>query len=324
MDKKLNILFMGSPEFAAHCLDQLVADGFNIVACITGPDRKKGRGLKLAESEVKQCAVSHNIPVFQPTNLKDESFINEMKTLNIDLGVVVAFRMLPEVLWNLPALGTINLHASLLPDYRGAAPINWAIINGEIKTGITTFFLKHEIDTGDVIMREEVPIGKDTNAGELHDQLMNRGALLLSDSVKKIEVGKYEVMDQSEFISDGQFIHKAPKIFKEDCRIDWQKKSSAIHNLIRGLSPYPVAWSKFLTKSGKELIFKVYKSEVTAIPSPDNSKALIANEENEMLIKTSDFYLKITEIQVEGKQRMLVSDFLRGFNLDEVNLIKES
>jgi methionyl-tRNA formyltransferase len=321
MAKKLNILFMGSPEFAAHCLDQLVADGFNIKACITGPDRKKGRGLKLAESAVKTSAKKNQIPVYQPTNLKDASFISQMKELNLDLGIVVAFRMLPEVLWNLPRLGTINLHASLLPNYRGAAPINWAIINGEVKTGITTFFLKHEIDTGDVILRAEVPIGKDMCAGELHDKLMQDGALLLSDSVKLIESGEYQVMDQAALESEEHILHKAPKIFKEDCRIDWDKKAAKVHNLIRGLSPYPAAWSKFLTKSGKELIFKVYKSEVTAIPSPKKAKVLITNEENEMLIKTSDFYLKITDIQIEGKQRMFVSDFLRGFNLDEVTLI---
>ena len=312
---------MGSPEFAAQSLERLLKDGFRVSAVITGPDRQKGRGLKVTESTVKTSAKNHNIPVFQPENLKDTNFLEEMKSFEFDLGIVVAFRMLPEVLWSMPKLGTINLHASLLPNYRGAAPINWAIMNGEEKTGLTTFFLKHKIDTGDVILQEEVEIGPEMNAGELHDLLMEKGGRILSESVKKIQDGQTVLINQESLKKNFSTLHPAPKIFKQDAQINWKTPVKEIHNHIRGLSPHPGAWGKFLTKSGKEVIFKVYKSEVTDLPSAGKSKEVNLKETAGFIVGTEDFYLKILEIQVEGKQKMPVDEFLRGFALDDVKII---
>ena len=318
MADKLRILFMGSPEFASRSLEQLISDGFNVVGVITGPDRKKGRGQALAQSAVKQTALKNDLPVFQPTNLKDENFQQTIAALNPDLGVVVAFRMLPEKVWNMPRLGTINLHASLLPDYRGAAPINWAIINGEKETGLTTFFLKHEIDTGDVILRKSQTISDDMNAGQLHDILMEKGARLLSDSVALIEGGDYSTIDQQELNAD-KTLNKAPKIFKNDCRIDWNRDAQSLFNFIRGLSPYPGAWST-LTKNDKEAIFKVYSSQVSDKKSSGCEGKILKNDNHGFMVGTKDFYLKLLTIQVEGKKRMKTEDFLKGFSLENTSI----
>ena len=322
MTKKLNIIFMGTPDFAARSLEQIVEDGFNVVGVITATDKKKGRGQNISESAVKTSAQKLNIPVFQPTNLKDDSFQNEIRKLNPDLGVVVAFRMLPESIWNMPDLGTINLHASLLPNYRGAAPINWAIINGEKESGITTFFLKHEIDTGDVILQEKVPITKDMDAGTLHDILMINGAKLLSRSIELIEKGKYQRIDQSTMAEKGLEINKAPKIFKEDCEIKWDRTSIEIHNFIRGLSPYPGAWCKLLINQSKELIFKVYKSAITDIDSRGKAGSLQVKDNERLLVGTSDRFIDLIEVQLEGKKRLKVSEFLKGISLSDASILK--
>ena len=324
MEKKLRILFMGSPDFAATSLKKLVEDGFNVVGAITTPDRKKGRGQKLGESAVKQAALALNIPVFQPTNLKDETFLEEMKNLDLDLGIVVAFRMLPEKLWDMPRMGTMNLHASLLPDYRGAAPINWAIINGEKRTGITTFFLKHEIDTGDVLLREEVEIGPSMTAGDLHDLLMEKGAILLSRSAGMVENGEFETSSQLKGGIDEDRLKRAPKIFKDDCKVDWNQDAVNVFNLIRGLSPYPAAWSTFLTKSGKELTFKIFRAELTDTSTEMKGNNPIKYNKEELLIGASDYYLRIIELQLEGKKRMTAKDFMKGFDLSEASIKPQS
>jgi len=310
---------MGSPLFAASSLEELIKGGFNVVAVITSPNRKKGRGQLVTESDVKKIALKYRIPVFQPNNLKDELFIKAISQLNPDLGVVVAFRMLPEILWTLPTKGTINLHASLLPNYRGAAPINWVLINGEKKTGITTFFLKHEIDTGDVLLQEEIPIAQNMDAGVLHDELMMKGAELLSKTVELIENNNYQIIEQKELVQNVDTLLKAPKIFKNDCEINWENEAQIIYNFIRGLSPYPGAWNKLLTKSGKELIFKVYRSEISDIPSDEVGK-IVCKDKKELLIGTADFYLKILSIQIEGKKRMEIEEFLKGFNTEYLTL----
>ncbi len=312
---------MGSPDFAAKSLEKLVEDGHHVVGVVTTPDRKKGRGQKTAESAVKTSAIQLNIPVFQPTNMKDEKFLEEMNSLELDLGVVVAFRMLPEKLWNMPKLGTINLHASLLPNYRGAAPINWAIIKGERETGLTTFFLKHEIDTGDIILRERVGIGEETTAGELHDELMVKGAKLLSQSVALIQDGTYQTTSQTELKKESGHLNKAPKIFKEDCRINWNQKADTIINFIRGLSPYPTAWSVFLTNSGKEYTFKIFRAKDSGISVEQNDSQKVLVKDGELCIGATDRYVLITELQLEGKKRMATREFLKGFNIQETTVI---
>lgn len=310
---------MGSPEFAAHSLRQLIKDGFNVVGVITGPDRKSGRGQKLQESAVKQCALEFKLPVFQPTNLKNEDFRKRIEALQPDLGVVVAFRMLPESVWNLPELGTINLHASLLPNYRGAAPINWAVINGEKETGITTFFLKHEIDTGDILLQKSVQISEEMNAGKLHDLLMQEGALLLSETVKQIESESYELIDQSKLMDVTHALKKAPKIFKDDCRINWHRSMQEVYNFIRGLSPHPGAWSRLLTLNGKEYTFKIYSSEKSEMKNTDHIGNLLIKEDR-IYVGCSDFYLELKEVQLEGKKRMSAAAFIRGFETNGIQL----
>jgi len=320
MSQKLRILFMGSPEFAAHSLERLVLDGFSIVGVITVADKKQGRGQSIGISAVKQIANKYEVPVYQPTNLKNPDFVKEMQGLNLDLGVVVAFRMLPEVIWNMPKNGTVNLHASLLPDYRGAAPINWAIINGESKSGLTTFFLKHEIDTGDILLQEEIEIQKDMDAGQLHDAMKIKGAELLSQSVGKIESEDYNTKEQQPLLSNRPSLKMAPKIYKEDSKIQWDKPSTEIQNLIRGLSPYPGAWGIFLTMTGKELIFKIYNSSVSEVSSKGKSRELVSQSNDTLMIGTSDFFINVTDIQLQGKTRMNIREFLNGFSLDDIKL----
>ncbi|WP_332920104.1 methionyl-tRNA formyltransferase [Persicobacter psychrovividus] len=303
--KSLKIIFMGTPEFAVPSLKALVEAGKNVVAVITAPDKPKGRGQKLAFSPVKEYAVSQELPVLQPTNLKNPAFLEELRSYEADLQVVVAFRMLPEAVWDMPKEGTFNLHASLLPQYRGAAPINWAIINGEKETGATTFMLKHEIDTGSVMYQIKEPIHPEDNVGTVYERLMNNGAQLVVKTVDKIESGQYDLVPQNE----DQELKHAPKIFKETCEIDWNKTSEAIHNLVRGLSPYPAAWTHLKDKS-----LKIYQTEII-------DKALAAGTVDSdgktyLHYGTADGALSILDLQLQGKKRMKVTDFLRGYKFN--------
>jgi len=293
---------MGTPEFAVESLQALVEKKFNVVAVITAPDKPKGRGRKMTYSPVKSFAVEQNIPVLQPPNLKSAEFHQELKSYHANLFVVVAFRMLPEVVWSIPEYGTFNLHASLLPEYRGAAPINWAIINGERETGVTTFFIRHEIDTGNIIMQEKEPIHDDDNAGKLYERLMVKGAQLVVKTVEAIRDGSYTLTEQKEF----ECTKHAPKIFKEDCEIDWTKSSKEVFDFIRGLSPYPAAWTNL---SGKT--FKIFSTKMNGMQIQGNPGDVVTTQ-NEIFISTGDGVLKILDLQVEGKKRMTASDFLRG------------
>jgi len=315
----MRIVFLGTPEFAAHSLKVLHEANKNIVGVITAPDRKAGRGQNLQSSAVKEYAVEHGIPCLQPTNLKDPDFLKTLSELRAELQIVVAFRMLPEVVWNMPKFGTMNLHASLLPYYRGAAPINWAIINGESKTGITTFLLKHEIDTGEVLSQEEVVIDAQENAGSLHDKLMQRGAQLLLNSTNQIESGEFKTIPQSELIPDSISLDElphAPKIFREDCKIDWSKEVNSIDQLIRGLSPYPAAWTQLKRKKdGKLVNLKIYSAQ--AIKKKGTTSSFFYRSDNKLLIEAADGYLELNQLQIEGKKKMNIADFLNGINLEE-------
>lgn len=302
---ELRIIFMGTPEFAVPSLEALVENKFNVVTVITAPDKPQGRGQKLTASPVKECALKHNIPVLQPTNLKAPEFIEELKSYNANLQVVVAFRMLPEIVWSMPALGTFNLHGSLLPQYRGAAPINWAIINGEKETGVTTFFLKHEIDTGSIIFQEKESISEDDDVGTVYERLMHRGAKLVVKTVKAIEEGNYPSLPQSE----SQPIKHAPKIFKETCEVNWNQPSEAIRNFVRGLSPYPAAWTNL---NGK--VFKLFrvKSTIDSKQSTVSCGDIDTDNKTYLRVRTQDGWISILEFQPEGKKRMTVEEFFRG------------
>lgn len=302
----MKIVFMGTPDFAVASLSALVEAGFNVVGVVTAADKPAGRGQKLQESAVKQYAVSKGIPVLQPLKLKEPMFIEELRALGADLQVVVAFRMLPEVVWNMPEKGTINLHGSLLPQYRGAAPINHAIINGEQESGVTTFFLKHEIDTGDTILSATVPIAPDETAGELHDKLMQLGADLLVRTVKAVESGDY--MEQPQPQHDE--LKHAPKIFKENCQINWNQPSQTIYNMIRGLSPYPTAFTSLNDKT-----LKVFKAEMEEKEPGLSPGAFLSDGKSYLKFATKDGFIKLLDIQYEGKKRMIVEDFLRGIRL---------
>lgn len=305
----MRIIFMGTPDFAVASLKALIEAGEEVVAVVTGPDKPAGRGQKLHESAVKKFAVSQNIPVLQPVKLRDPEFLAELKSFNADLQVVVAFRMLPELVWNMPEKGTINVHASLLPNYRGAAPINHAIINGEKKSGVTTFLLQHEIDTGNILFSTEVEILDNDNAGDLHDKLMLAGAELLIRTVNAIKKNDIHPIPQDS-IDTGNLKH-APKIFKEDCLINWENDSVKIYNLIRGLSPYPTAFTHI---DGK--VLKIYESEIIIKKHDLMPGSYISDGKNELKFATKDGFLKLLEIQIEGKKRMSVSDFLRGYRLE--------
>jgi len=303
----LRIIFMGTPEFTVPSLEILVQHKFNVIAVITAPDKPQGRGQKLTPSPVKECAIKYSLPVLQPTNLKSPEFLEELKTYNANLQIVVAFRMLPEVVWSMPALGTFNLHASLLPQYRGAAPINWAIINGEKETGVTTFFLKHEIDTGSIIFQEKETILETDDAGTLYERLMHKGANLVLKTVQAIEQGDYPSLPQSEATE----IKHAPKIFKETCEINWNQSSKKVIDFIRGLSPYPAAWTKINDK-----VYKVFRCSLSNIQqSTIDSQPWTTDNKTFLTIKTTDGWVSIDEFQPEGKKRMSVSEFFRGNKL---------
>ena len=305
------IVFMGTPDFAVGILDGLIEKGFHVVSTITAPDKPAGRGQQISESAVKKYSTTHAIPVLQPTNLKDPDFVNELQQLNADLFVVVAFRMLPEIVWNMPPKGTINLHASLLPQYRGAAPINWAIVNGEAQTGVTTFFIEKEIDTGMVIERRPISIGENETAGELHDRLMELGRELVTKSVAQIESGKVERTPQ-EALLETEELKSAPKIFKPMCEVNWKESVQTIHDFCRGFSPYPTAWTKIHNKAkGESKIIKIFATLKTDIPT-GNDHRLVKDKEG-ILFPCGDFYLKVLELQPEGKRRMSAREFMAGY-----------
>lgn len=304
----LRIVFMGTPEFAVASLEALVKAGFNIVGVVTAPDKPAGRGMKMTESAVKKFAVRKGITVLQPEKLKDPVFLEALKALQADLQVVVAFRMLPELVWNMPRLGTINLHGSLLPQYRGAAPINWAVINGDKETGVTTFKLKHEIDTGDILLQERMPIGDNETAGEVHDRMKDIGASVLVETVKGLSNGSLKETPQD---NSGELRH-APKIFTATCKIDWNKPGEEIYNLIRGLSPYPAAFTDFEDKTLK--IFQAEKEWII----PDSKPGRFETDRKTYLkFACEDGYIHIKDLQMEGKKRMLVEEFLRGYRFSQ-------
>ncbi len=294
---------MGTPDFAVPSLEALIENRYNVVAVITVPDKPSGRGLKITTSPVKDVAVKNAIPVLQPTNLKDPTFLEELKSYNANLQIVVAFRMLPELVWNMPEIGTFNLHGSLLPQYRGAAPINWAIINGEKETGCTTFFLQHEIDTGDILFSEKETIGEEDNFEELYNRMKVKGAGLVLKTVKAIEKGDYKPVPQ-QFSSE---LKNAPKIHKETCKIDWNKPAEEIRNFIRGLSPYPAAWTEL---NGKTL--KIFKAKITEDSGQKKSGEIESDNKTYLNYQTGKGMLSVLELQLEGKKRMSIEEFLRG------------
>jgi methionyl-tRNA formyltransferase len=314
--KDLRIVFMGTPEFAVESLRALIKDGQNVVGVVTNTDKPTGRGQILKPSPVKVFAMENGIEVLQPASLKNEDFISRLRQLKADLQVVVAFRILPEAVWNMPRLGTFNLHASLLPYYRGAAPINWAIINGETETGVSTFFIDHDIDTGKLIFQEKVSIGKDENAGELHDKLMKIGAKLVVKTVKAISTGNYELTDQSGLLPNRE-IKKAPKINKEDCKIHWNKNIADLYNFIRGLSPYPAAWTEFISETGKLISVKIFESEINKTEHKAPLGKIESDGKSYLRIAVNSGYLNLTRLQVAGKKKLGIKNFLRGFKNPE-------
>lgn len=309
--KSLRIVFMGTPEFASTSLRRLVEEGYNVVAVVTTPDKPAGRGQKMHQSDVKLTALELGLPILQPERLRDEAFLESLKELNPDLGVVIAFRMLPEVVWAMPKFGTFNLHASLLPEYRGAAPINWAIINGEKRTGVTTFLLNHEIDKGAIIEQESIDILPDDNIGSLYDKLMNIGSALVTRTVDKIAEGNYTTVEQMHI--DESTLKPAPKIFKEDCRIDWSKGAESIHNLVRGLSPYPAAWSPLFIdgqECGSMKIFTTHTEQASIGVAPGTVRT---DGKSYVAVAAADGWVYIDEVQMAGKKRMAIKELLLGW-----------
>lgn len=306
MSKSLRIIFMGTPEFAVPSLQSLVESNSNVVAVVTVPDKPSGRGQKQTASPVKVYAESQGIPVLQPEKLRDPAFLEQLKSFHADLQVVVAFRMLPEVVWNMPSRGTFNLHSSLLPQYRGAAPINWAVINGDTETGVTTFFIEKDIDTGKIIFQDKEPIFPEDDAGSLYERLMRKGAGLVAKTVRAIEEGSYPQEPQSE----PENIKAAPKIFRETCEIDWNRPATEIHNFVRGLSPYPAAWT---TLNG--LSCKIFKTKTVEFSAEANPGEFRTDNKSYLHFRTADGWLSVLELQIEGKKRMATGDFLRGYKL---------
>ena len=309
--KSLRIVFMGTPEFASTSLRRLVEEGYNVVAVVTTPDKPAGRGQKMHQSDVKLTALELELPILQPERLREDAFLESLKELNPDLGVVIAFRMLPEVVWAMPKFGTFNLHASLLPEYRGAAPINWAIINGEKRTGVTTFLLNHEIDKGAIIEQESIDILPDDNIGSLYDKLMNIGSALVTRTVDKIAEGNYTTVEQMHI--DESTLKPAPKIFKEDCRIDWSKGAESIHNLVRGLSPYPAAWSPLFIdgqECGSMKIFTTHTEQASIGVAPGTVRT---DGKSYVAVAAADGWVYIDEVQMAGKRRMAIKELLLGW-----------
>ena len=305
--RECRIVFLGTPDFAVAVLKKMVEEQLQVVGVVTAPDKPAGRGMQLSQSAVKQFAVAHDLPVLQPVKLKDESFLSDLRALKADVQVVVAFRMLPEQVWNMPPLGTINLHASLLPRYRGAAPINWAIINGERETGITTFRLQHAIDTGDVLKRISISIGDQETAGELHDRMKDLGAALVVETLREYCEGRLQPVPQSA-IQEYTDLPIAPKLYTETCRIDWNRSAEQIFNLIRGLSPYPAAYTELNGKT-----FKIFHASIEysdAVPAP---ATVMSDGKHYLKFAAQDGWVNCKEVQLEGKKRMSILDFLRGY-----------
>ena len=311
------MVYLGTPDFAVESLKALVEGGYNVVGVITMPDKPARRGYKIQYSPVKEYALSQQLPLLQPEKLKDETFLEALRQWRADLQIVVAFRMLPEVVWNMPRLGTFNLHASLLPQYRGAAPINWAVINGEKQTGITTFFLSHEIDTGRIIQQESIDITETDNVGTVHDKLMIRGARLVTDTVDKILNGTVQTREQSELLTADTVLKPAPKIFKETCRIQWDRPIETIYNFIRGLSPYPAAWSELEDTKGNRASIKMFETKKIA-ERPNLPCGTIRTDGKKFIdVAASDGYIRILALQLSGKKRMSAKDFLCGNSLQK-------
>jgi methionyl-tRNA formyltransferase len=322
--KDLRIVYMGTPEFAVGPLEKLHHDGYSIAGVVTAPDKPAGRGKKLKMSAVKQFALTHEIPVLQPEKLKEDRFLDDLNQLNANLFVVVAFRMLPKVVWSLPSYGTFNLHASLLPQYRGAAPINHAIMNGERETGVTTFFIDEKIDTGKIIMQEKVAIYNEDDAGKLHDKLMEAGSELVAQTVEAIKNDQVNEIPQDMLIRPGTELKEAPKIFKEVCRVNWYNSCKKIHDKVRGLSPYPGAFGYF-DLNGQKLGIKILKSRIVDPDSNQPAGKLFSDGKNYLKISCGEGILDLIEIQYPGKKRMNVKDFLRGFKeIDELKPILQA
>lgn len=302
---------MGTPEFAVASLKALVENGYHVVGVVTAPDRPSGRGLQMNQSDVKKYALSQGLPLLQPEKLKEEHFLRELKSLQADIQIIVAFRMLPEVVWKMPPLGTFNLHGSLLPCYRGAAPLNWAIINGDQETGVTTFLLKQEIDTGNILFQEKIPIGPEENLGDIHDKLMIIGAKLVLKTVDAIADDSIKPVPQSPLTIEPHRLH-APKIFKENCKIEWNKQVVSINNLIRGLSPYPAAWTNFVVNESETTV-KIFKASVENVTHQFSSGTILSDNKSYLKIACSDGFLHILDLQLAGKKRLDIAPFLRGF-----------
>jgi methionyl-tRNA formyltransferase len=319
MDKKdLRIVYMGTPEFAVESLRRLVEGGYNVVAVVTMPDKPMGRhGSVLQPSPVKQYAVEQGLRVMQPERLKDEAFVSELRALQADLQIVVAFRMLPEVVWNMPRLGTFNAHASLLPQYRGAAPINWAVMNGDTETGVTTFFLKHEIDTGEIIQQVRVPIADTDNVEAVYDRLMHLGADLVVETVDAILAGTVKSVPQEAFYHDEAELRPAPKIFKDTCRIPWPRGVKAVYDFVRGLSPYPAAWTELVLPDGTRQTLKIYETEKVFADHTHPTGQVITDHKHTLRVAVSGGYVALKSVQLAGKKRMAVEDFLRGYRMSE-------
>ncbi len=315
MENNIRIAYFGTPEFAASQLEAILKAGYEVAVVVTMPDKPAGRGRQIQYSDVKKTALEHGLPLLQPEKLKDPLFLEQLASYQANLFVVVAFRMLPAVVWQMPELGTFNLHASLLPQYRGAAPINFAIINGETETGLTTFFLNEEIDMGAVIMREKVGIRPDETAGELHDELMVLGNKLVVETIKKVEQGTVEPLPQEQ-LAEGQTLKPAPKISKEFCNIDWSQDRLTIYNHIRGLSPYPAAHTQLISEMGERIEMKVFSSEMEAC-HPDMPVGSVVTDNKKFLkIAIKDGFIHLTQVQQAGKKAMPIADFLRGTRLD--------
>ena len=317
----LRIVYMGTPDFAVESLRCLVEGGYNVVGVITMPDKPAGRGHKLQFSPVKQYALEHSLPLLQPEKLKDEAFVEALREWKADLQIVVAFRMLPEVVWNMPRLGTFNLHASLLPQYRGAAPINWAVINGDTETGITTFFLRHEIDTGEVIQQVRIPIADTDDVGIVHDKLMMLGGKLVTETVDAILNDAVKPIPQEEMAVVGE-LRPAPKIFKDTCRIDWNQPVKRIYDFIRGLSPYPAAWSELVQPDGETVVMKIFETEKIIQSHQLTPGTLLTEGKTYIHVAAADGIIGIRALQLPGKKRLKTDELLRGFRLTEEFRVK--
>lgn len=315
MENNIRIAYFGTPEFAASQLEAILKAGYEVAVVVTMPDKPAGRGRQIQHSDVKKTALEHGLPLLQPEKLKDPSFLEQLASYQANLFVVVAFRMLPAVVWQMPELGTFNLHASLLPQYRGAAPINFAIINGETETGLTTFFLNEEIDMGAVIMREKVGIRPDETAGELHDELMALGNKLVVETIKKVEQGTVDPLPQEQ-LAEGQTLKPAPKISKEFCNIDWSQDRLTIYNHIRGLSPYPAAHTQLISEMGERIEMKVFSSEMEACHPGMPVGSVVTDNKKYLKIAIKDGFIHLTQVQQAGKKAMPIADFLRGTRLD--------